>query len=132
MSAAWAIDMNSFPADVQSRLIEWGKRTAVRTGFDEGRFIFVRKKNTTRQALYHNFRSLARNWGVELPEGQEEWLREADVIKAKEVEKTVALAPKEAPMATIEKQAPYIDDVYKSLLAPDFAEQVRRMINASA
>ena len=131
MSAAWAIDMNSFLADVQSRLIEWGKRTAVRTGFDEGRFIFVRKKNTTRQALYHNLRSLARNWGVELPEGQEEWLREADVIKAKEVGKTVALPPKEAPI-TVEKQAPYIDDVYKSLLAPDFAEQVRRMINASA
>ena len=128
MSAAWAIDMNSFPADVQSRLIEWGKRTAVRTGFDEGRFIFVRKKNTTRQALYHNLRSLARNWGVELPEGQEEWLREADAP----VEKTVALAPKEAPMPTVEKRAPYVDDVYKSLLAPDFAEQVRRMINASA
>ena len=82
MSAAWAIDMNGFPSDVSNRLIEWGQRTSVRTGFDdEGLFIFVRKKETTKQALSHLIRNLARNWNVELPGGWD-WLRPLDCFRA--------------------------------------------------
>ena len=126
MSAAWAIDMNGFPSDVSNRLIEWGQRTSARTGFDEGLFIFVRKKETTKQALSHLIRNLARNWNVELPGGWD-WLRPLDCVRAVEAEN----APKEVPMPTVEQRAPFVHEIYRSLLSPDFAEKARKMVEAS-
>ena len=82
-SFAWAIDFSTFPEDTKKHLIEWSQKTAVRTGFVEGRLIFVRKRREKRTALYHNLRSLTRNWGVDLPEGSD-WLHEVDLVKAEE------------------------------------------------
>ena len=127
MSAAWAIDMNGFPSDLCDRLIEWGKRTSARTGFDEKLFIFVRKKETTKQALSHLLRNLARNWNVELPGGWD-WLRPMDCVRVAEAEN----AATEIPTPTVEKRAPYVHEIYRSVLSPDFAEQARNLIEASA
>ena len=127
MSAAWAIDMNGSPSDVRDLLVAWGKRTSAQTGFDEGLFIFVRKKETTKQALSHLLRNLARNWNVELPGGWD-WLRPMDCVKAEEAEN----AAKEVPTPTVEKRAPYVQEVYRSILSADFAEKARRMMEASA
>ena len=127
MSAAWAIDMNGFSSDVRDRLVDWGQRTSARTGFDEKLFIFVRKKETTKQALSHLLRNLARNWNVDLPGGWD-WLRPMDCVKAEEVQN----APKMAPTPTVEQRAPFVHEIYRSILSPDFAEQARKMIEASA
>ena len=125
-SAAWAIDMNGFPSDVRDLLIAWGKRTSAQTGFDEGLFIFVRKKETTKQALSHLLRNLARNWNVDLPGGWD-WLRPMDCVKAEEIQN----APKMAPTPTVEQRAPFVHEIYRSLLSPDFAEKARKMVEAS-
>ena len=128
MSAAWAIDMNGFSSDVRDRLVDWGQRTSARTGFDdEGLFIFVRKKGTTKQALSHLIRNLARNWNVELPGGWD-WLRPMDCVRAAEAEN----AATEIPTPTAEQRAPFVHEIYRSLLSPDFAEQARKLIEASA
>ena len=52
--SAWAIDFSAFPEDTKKHITEWSQRTALRTGFDEGRLIFVRKKQEKKAALYHN------------------------------------------------------------------------------
>ena len=82
-SFAWAIDLSTFPEDTKKHLTEWCERTAVRSGLDEGRLFFVRKKKEKRTALYHNIRNLTRKWGVNLPEGSD-WLHEVDLVKAEE------------------------------------------------
>ena len=130
MSASWAIDMSTFSDDVKQHLIEWSQRAAVRTGFDEGRLIFVRKKKEKRTALYHNIRNLARAWGVNLPEGSD-WLHEVDLVKAEEDNATPTSpeAAKETP-TTPEKSESYTPDVYKSLLPANYGEMVRAMLCA--
>ena len=128
MSASWAIDMSTFSDDVKQHLIEWSQRTAVRTGFDEGRLIFVRKKQEKKAALYHNLRSVARNAGVELPEGSG-WLLQVDLVKAGDDNATPASeAAKEAP--TPADKSAFTPDIYKSLLPASYGEMVREMMRA--
>ena len=133
-SFAWAIDFSTFPEDTKKHLTDWSQRTVSRTGFDEGRLIFVRKKKEQRTALYHNLRSLTRNWGVDLPEGSD-WLHIVDLVKAED-DNTTPSSPEvamEAPTPAADKSASFTpDNIYKTLLPPDYAEQVRRMIKASA
>ena len=128
-SFAWAIDFSTFPEDTKKHLIEWSQKTAVRTGFVEGRLIFVRKRREKRTALYHNLRSLTRNWGVDLPEGSD-WLHEVDLAKAEDDNATPS-SPEvvmEAPTPAADKSASFTPDVYQSLLPPNYAEMVRAML----
>lgn len=132
-SFAWAIDFSTFPEDTKKHLTEWCERTAVRSGLDEGRLFFVRKKKEKRTALYHNLRSLTRNWGVELPEGQD-WLHQVDIIGKAEEENTIAPTSPEAAKAPAPTPTPAdmsasirTPDVYKSLLPSNYGEMVRAM-----
>ena len=97
-SFAWAIDFRTFPDDTKKHFIEWSQKTAVRTGFDEGRLIFVRKNKEKRTVLYYNLRSLTKIWGVNLPEVSD-WLHEVDLVKAEDDNATPSSpeAAKEAP-----------------------------------
>ena len=126
-SFAWAIDFRTFPEDTKKHLTDWSQRTASRTGFDEGRLIFVRKKKEKRTALYHNLRSLTRNWGVNLPEGSD-WLHEVDLVKAEE-DNATPNSP-EAAKETPTTPESYTPDVYKSLLPANYGEMVRAMLCA--
>ena len=129
-SFAWAIDFSTFPEDTKKHLTEWCERTAVRSGLDEGRLFFVRKKKEKRTALYHNIRNLTRNWGVNLPEGSD-WLHEVDLVKAEEDNATPTSpeAAKETP-TTPDKSESYTPNVYKSLLPANYGEMVRAMLCA--
>ena len=120
--SAWAIDFSAFPEDTKKHITEWSQRTAIRTGLDEGRLIFVRKKQEKRAALYHNLRSLTRNWGVELPEGSD-WLLQVDLVKAggDNATPTSREIAKEDPTPA-DKSASTTPDVYKSLLPANYAE----------
>ena len=134
-SFAWAIDFSTFPEDTKKHLTEWCERTAVRSGLDEGRLFFVRKKKEKRAALYHNLRSLTRNWGAELPEGQD-WLHQVDIIGKAEEENTIAPTSPEAAKAPAPTPTPAdmsasirTPDVYKSLLPPNYGEMVAAMLS---
>ena len=127
--SAWAIDFSAFPEDTKKHITEWSQRTAVRTGFDEGRLIFVRKKQEKKAALYHNLRSVARNAGVGLPEGSG-WLLQEDLVKAGGDNATFTSREiaKEDP-APADKSA-FTPDVYKSLLPANYGEMVGAMMHA--
>ena len=126
MSVSWAIDTDMLGADVRSKIIDWAQRTAAQTGLDEGRFVFVRKRPTTRQAMCHNLRNLARAWKIELPEGCE-WLHEVDLVKAED-----NVPRQETPEpANIERRVS-TPEVYKSLLPPEYPDMVRQMLMVKA
>ena len=156
MPTAFAIDLSQLPEALRSQLKLWVERTAASFGEEGSMLFFVRKKPTERRNLMRSIQTLAKaSWGMELPAGN--WLRDVDIVSKAETtdnEPTGDDGGPESPMPLVERKscpdlhrslqntapapkAPtaeksYTPEIYRSLLPPDYAEQVRRMMMTKA
>ena len=153
MPTAFAIDQSQLPEALRAQLKLWVEKTAASFGEEGSMLFFVRKKPTERRNLMRSIQTLAKaSWELELPAGN--WLRDVDILgkaaptgnestgdddepesptplverrSCPDLRKPLQLAPT-AP--TVEKS--YTPQIYRSLLPPDYGEQVRRMMMIKA
>ena len=150
MPTAFAIDLSQLPEALRSQLKLWVERTAASFGEEGSMLFFVRKKPTERRNLMRSIQTLAKaSWEMELPAGN--WLRDVDIVSKAETTDNEP-SDDDSPMPRVERKsrpdfhrslqntapapkAPSVDytpEIYRSLLPPDYGEQVRRMMMIKA
>ena len=159
MPTTFAIDQSQLPEALRAQLKLWVEKTAASFGEEGSMLFFVRKKPTERRNLMRSIQTLAKaSWELELPAGN--WLRDVDILgkaaptgnepdnepgngptineptddepesSCPDLHKPLQTAFL-APMApTVEKR--HTPQIYRSLLPPDYGEQVRRMMMIKA
>ena len=154
MPTAFAIDQSQLPEALRAQLKLWVEKTAASFGEEGSMLFFVRKKPTERRNLMRSIQTLAKaSWELDLPTGN--WLRDVDILgKAAPTGNEPCDDETESPMPLVERKpcpdlhrssqnaapapkAPtveksYTPEIYRSLLPPDYAEQVRRMMMIKA
>ena len=152
MPTAFAIDQSQLPEALRAQLKLWVEKTAASFGEEGSMLFFVRKKPTERRNLMRSIQTLAKaSWELELPAGN--WLRDVDIVGKATGNEPTGNEPcddePDSPMPLVERKscpdlhrslqntapaprAPTDEELYRSLLPPDYATQVRRMMMVKA
>ena len=157
MPTAFAIDQSQLPEALRAQLKLWVEKTAASFGEEGSMLFFVRKKPTERRNLMRSIQTLAKaSWELELPAGN--WLRDVDILgkaaptgnepdnepgngptdddEPESVEERKSCPDLHRPLQTAlpAPTAPTVEKsyIYRSLLPPDYGEQVRRMMMIKA
>ena len=161
MPTAFAFDLAQLPEALRTHLKLWVEKTAARWAEEDSTLYFVRKKPTERRNIMRSLQTLAKgSWEIDLPTSN--FLRDVDIVgSAMPVGNEPAVDEStgdddepESPKPLVERKsrpdlhrplqntapaptAPtvanrYVPEIYRSLLPPDYGEQVRRMMMIKA
>ena len=161
MPTAFAFDLAQLPEALRTHFRSWVEKTAARWAEEDSTLYFARKKPTERRNIMRSLQNLAKgSWEIDLPTSN--FLRDVDIVGSAmpvgnepavdestgdddEPESPTPLVERKscpdlrkplqtafpAPTApTVEKS--YTPEIYRSLLPPDYGEQVRRMMMIKA
>ena len=161
MPTAFAFDLAQLPEALRTHLKLWVEKTAARWAEEDSTLYFVRKKPTERRNIMRSLQTLAKgSWEIDLPTSN--FLRDVDIVgSAMPTGNEPAVdestgdddEPESPPLVEERKSCPdlhkplqtafsaptastvgksYTPEIYRSLLPPDYGEQVRRMMMIKA
>ena len=161
MPTAFAFDLAQLPEAIRRHLRLWVEKTAARWAEEDSTLYFARKKPTERRNIMRSLQTLAKgSWEIDLPTSN--FLRDVDIVGSAmptgnepAVNESTGdeIEPESPPLVEERKSCPglhkplrnafpaptaptgeksHTPQIYRSLLPPDYGEQVRRMMMIKA